>query len=148
VCFKHLFLVNVELNKSMLYVANFGSSFIMDLIRWAFLLGLLVRWLSGLSKTSLFLMFDIVNNRHNIFNATDNNNRDDAADKKSVNNQEDTVDAMEDNGDNSETNETLPLDGFHFFVGLFDPDLPFFFSVADIFLWGRLVILHHGFSNE
>jgi hypothetical protein len=25
------------------------------------------------------------------------------------------------------------LDGFRFFVGLFDPDLPFFFSIADIF---------------
>jgi hypothetical protein len=27
----------------------------------------------------------------------------------------------------------LPLDGFCFFVGLFDADLLFFFSIADIF---------------
>ncbi len=53
--------------------------------------------------------------------------------KKSIDNQEDTVDVMEDNRDNSETNETLPSDRFRFFVGLFDPDLPFFFSIADIF---------------
>ncbi len=83
VCFKHSFLVNVELNKSTLYATNFGSSFIMDSIRWAFFLGLLVRWLSGLSKTSLFLMFDVLDDRDDVFNATDNNNGDDTANKKS-----------------------------------------------------------------
>jgi hypothetical protein len=56
VCFKHSFLVNVELNQSTLYATNFGSLFIMDSIQWAFFLGLLVRWLSGM----LFLMFDNV----------------------------------------------------------------------------------------
>ncbi len=49
------------------------------------------------------------------FNATGNNDGDDAANKKSVDNQEDTVDAVEDNGDDLETNETLPLDGFPLF---------------------------------
>ncbi len=78
-------------------------------------------------------MFDIVNDRDDVFDTTDNNNGDDMADEKSVDNWEDTVDAVEDNGDDLETNKTLPLDGFRFFVGLFDPDLPFFFSVADIF---------------
>jgi hypothetical protein len=77
-------------------------------------------------------MFDILANRGEIFDATDNNNRDDTADKKSVNNQEDTVDAVEENGDDSETNKMLPSDGFRFFVALFYPDLPFFFSKADI----------------
>ena len=117
----------------MLYATNFGSSFIMDLLQWSFFLGLLVRWLSGLSKTSLFLMFNVIDDRDDIFDATDNNDGDDAADKKSVDDQEDTVDAVEDNRDDSETNKTLPLDRFRFFVGLFDPDLPFFFSIADIF---------------
>jgi hypothetical protein len=78
-------------------------------------------------------MFDVVDDRDDVFDATDNDNRDDAADKKSVDDQEDTVDAVEDNRDNLETNKMLPSDGFHFFVGLFDPDLPFFLSVADIF---------------
>jgi hypothetical protein len=87
----------------------------MDLIQWAFFLGLILWWLFGLSKTSHFLMFDIVNNRDDVFDATDNNNGDDAADKKSVDNQEDTVDAVEYNGDDLETNKTLPSDRFCFF---------------------------------
>jgi hypothetical protein len=78
-------------------------------------------------------MFNVVDNRGDVFDTTDNNDGDDAADKKSVDNQEDTVDVVEDNGDDSETNKTLPLDGFHFFVGLLYPDLPCFFFVADIF---------------
>ncbi len=78
-------------------------------------------------------MFDVVDNRDDVFNTRDNNDRDDAANKKSVNNQEDTVDVVEGNGDDSETNTMLPLDRFRFFVGLFKPDLPFFFSTADIF---------------
>ncbi len=80
----HLFLVDMESNQSALYTANFGSSFIMDLIRWAFFLGLLVQWLSGLSKTSLFLIFNVVNNRDDISNATDSNDGDDVANKKSI----------------------------------------------------------------
>ncbi len=78
-------------------------------------------------------MFDVVDDGDDVFDTTDNDDEDDAADKKLVNNQEDTVNAVEDNGDNLETNKTLPLDGFCFFVGLFDLDLPFFYSVADIF---------------
>jgi hypothetical protein len=65
---------------------------------------------------SLFLMFDVVEDRDDVFNATDNNDRDDLANKKSVNNQEDTVDVVEDNGDDLETNETLPSEGFHFLL--------------------------------
>jgi hypothetical protein len=78
-------------------------------------------------------MFNVVDDRDDVFDTIDNDNGDDAADKKFVNDQEDTVNAVEDNGDNSEINKTSPLDGFHFFVGLFDPELPFFFSVAGIF---------------
>jgi hypothetical protein len=73
-------------------------------------------------------MFDVINDRDDVLDATDNNNGDDAADKKSVKNWLDTVNAVEDNRDDSETNKTLPfLDGFRFFVGLFNPDLQFFF---------------------
>jgi hypothetical protein len=105
----------------------------MDSIQWAFFLDLLVRWLSGLSRTSLFFKFDVVNDRDEVFNATEDDDGDYKADKKSIDNQEDTVDVVEDNGDNLETNKKLPLDGFRFFVGLFNPDLPFFFFIADIF---------------
>ncbi len=78
-------------------------------------------------------MFDVDDNRDAIFDTTDNKDGDDAANKRSNDDQEDTVDAVKDNGDDSETKKMLPLDRFRFFVGLFDPELPFFFSVADIF---------------
>jgi hypothetical protein len=42
-------------------------------------------------------------------------------------------DVVEDDGDDSDTNKTMPLGGFGFFFRHFDPDLPFFFSVAVIF---------------
>jgi hypothetical protein len=61
-------------------------------------------------------MFDIVDDRDDVFDTIDNNNGDDAANKKSVDDQEDTVDLVKDNGDDSETNKTLPLDGFHFLL--------------------------------
>ncbi len=112
VCFKHLFLVDMELNQSAPYAANIGSCFIMDLIRWAFFLGWL--WLSGLSKTSLFLMFDVINKRDDILDTADNDDGDDA-NKKSINNQEDTFDAVKDIGDDLDTNKMTPLDGFIFF---------------------------------
>jgi hypothetical protein len=78
-------------------------------------------------------MFDFVNDIDDVFDTTDNKDGDDTADKKSIDNQEDTVDAVEDNGDNLKTNKMLPSDGFCLFVRLFNPDLLFFFSVADIF---------------
>ncbi len=115
VCFKHSFLVDVELNQSMSYATNFGSCFILDSIGWAFFLGWF--WLSGLSKSSLFLMFNVVDETDDVLDAADNDDEDDA-NKKSINNQEDTFDAVEDNGDNSDTNKTLPSDGFGFFSTL------------------------------
>ncbi len=75
-------------------------------------------------------MFNVVDKRDDVLDAADNDDGDDA-DKKSINNQEDTFDAVEEDGDNSDTNKTTPSDGFFFWH--FDPDLPFFFSVAVIF---------------
>ncbi len=62
-------------------------------------------------------MFDVVNKRDDILDAADNNDGDDT-DKKSINNQEHTFNVVEDNGDNSDTNKTMPLDGFGFFLTL------------------------------
>jgi hypothetical protein len=112
VCFKHLFLVDVELNQSTSYAANFGSCFIMDLIQWAFFLGW--HWLSGLSKTSLFLMFDVDDERDDVLDTADNDDGDDD-NKKSINDWEDTFDVVEDDGDNLDTNKMTPLEGFIFF---------------------------------
>jgi hypothetical protein len=61
-------------------------------------------------------MFDVINDKDDINDATDNHNGDDTADKKSIDDQEDTVDAVEDNGDDSATNKTLPSDGFRFLL--------------------------------
>ncbi len=75
-------------------------------------------------------MFDVVDKSDDVLDAADNNNRDDT-DKNSIDDQEETFNAVEDNGDNSDTNKTMPLDRFFFWH--FDPDSPFFFSVAVIF---------------
>ena len=58
-------------------------------------------------------MFDVVNKRDDVLDAADNDNGDDA-DKKSINNEEDTFDAVEDDRDDSETNIMMLLAGFFF----------------------------------
>ncbi len=83
-------------------------------------------------------MFDVINKRDDILDAVNNNNGDDA-NKKSINNWEDTFDAVEDNRDNLDTNKMMPLDKFGFFQH-FDPDLPFFlvaviFGGVDVFFF-------------
>ncbi len=59
-------------------------------------------------------MFNVVDDRDDVFNTTDNDEGDDAADKMSIDDQEDTVDAVDDNRDNLETNKKLPLGGLLF----------------------------------
>ncbi len=43
-------------------------------------MGLLVRWLTRLPKTSPFLMINVVDDRDEVFDAKDNNDGDEAAD--------------------------------------------------------------------
>ncbi len=52
--------------------------------------------------------------------------------KKSISNWDDTFEAVEDDGDDSDTNEATPFDGFGFFLD-FVIDLPFCLSIAIIF---------------
>jgi hypothetical protein len=59
-------------------------------------------------------MIDVVDNKDDVFNTADNDNGDDT-DKKSVDDQEDTVDAVEDNGDDLNTVEKTTSDVVHFF---------------------------------
>jgi hypothetical protein len=59
-------------------------------------------------------MFNVVNKRDDVLDAADNNDKD-YANKKSIDNHEDTFDEVEDDGDDSDTNKTTPLDGFGFF---------------------------------
>jgi hypothetical protein len=56
-------------------------------------------------------MFDVVNKRDDVLDAADNDDGD-HANKKSIDDQEDTFNAVEDGRDNSDTNKTMPLDGF------------------------------------
>ncbi len=100
----HLFLVAHESNQSTSYATNFGS--------WYF--GFVFAQWSLLSRTSLFLMFEVIDNTDNDFNTADNNDGDDAK-KRSIDNQEDTVEGVENNGDDSTTNEPTTADTFLFF---------------------------------
>jgi hypothetical protein len=77
-------------------------------------------------------MFDVVDKSNDVLDAADNNDGDDT-NKKSINDQEDTFDAVENDGDDLDNNKTTTLDGFVFLFRHFDPDIPFFFSVAVIF---------------
>jgi hypothetical protein len=77
------------------------------------------------------LIFNVNNRRDDILEAADIDNGDDAK-KKSINDRDDTFEAVEDDGDNSDTNKATPFNGFNFFQD-FDIDLPFCLSVAIIY---------------
>jgi hypothetical protein len=63
---------------------------------------------------SLFLIVDIEDKRDDVLEAADINNGDNA-EKKSINNRDDTFKAVEEDGDDSNTNKATPFDGFNFF---------------------------------
>ena len=100
----HSFLVADKSNQSTSYAANFGS--------WYFGF-VFARWSSS-SRTSVFLMFEVVDDTDDDFNTADNNDGNDVK-KRSVNNQEDTIEGVENNGDDSTTNEPTTTDTVHFF---------------------------------
>jgi hypothetical protein len=77
------------------------------------------------------LVFDVDNKRDDVLEAADIDDGEDAK-KKSINNRDDTFEAMVDDGDNSDTNEATPFDEFNFFQD-FVIDLPFCLSIAIIF---------------
>ncbi len=100
----HLFLVADKSNQSSSYAANFGS--------WYF--GFVFTRLSSSCRTSLFLMFEVVDNTDDDFDTADNDDGDDAK-KRSVDDQEDTVEGVENNGDDLTTNEPTTADTVRFF---------------------------------
>ncbi len=79
-CFRHSFLVADKSNQSTSYAANFRSCF----LGFVF-----ARWSSAF-RTSLFLMFEVVDNTDDNFDIADNEDGNDAK-KKSVDDWEDTV---------------------------------------------------------
>ncbi len=99
----HLFLVAEESNQSTSYAANFGSRY------FGFVFA---RWSSS-SRMSLFLMFKVVDDTDDNFDTADNDNGDDTK-KRSVDYREDTVEGVENNGDDLTTNEPTTADTVFF----------------------------------
>ncbi len=58
-------------------------------------------------------MFDVLDKSNDVLDAADNDDGDDG-NKKSIDDREATFKVVEDDGDNSDTNKTMPLDGFIF----------------------------------
>ncbi len=129
----HSFLVADESNQSTLYATNFGS--------WYF--GFEFARLSSSSRTSLFLMFEVIDDTDNNFDTADNDNGNDAK-KRSVDDQEDTVEGVENNGDDSTTNEPTTADTVRFFFGVFDADLPIFVFLRGALLFFAMVGMNVG----
>jgi hypothetical protein len=94
---------------------------------------------------SLFLIFDVNDKRDDVLNAADIDDGDNI-DKKFVDEQEDTFNAMEDNGDDSDTNKIAPTDGFGI-LQCFNADLPFFFLSYSSFV-GWMFCHSYGCVNE
>ena len=94
VYFRHSFLVANKSNQSISYAANFGSC----LLGFVF-----ARW-STSSRTSLLLMFEIVDDTDNDFDTADIGNGDNV-NKNSVDKREDTVEGVEHNGGDSTAKE-------------------------------------------
>jgi hypothetical protein len=83
------------------------GSFAFKSKRWVFFLELLLSF-----KTSLFFIVDVVDVNDNVFDTADSHDGDDD-DKKSIDDQADTVDAVD--GDNLNTGGIKTLDIVHFF---------------------------------
>jgi hypothetical protein len=94
VYFRHLFLIADKSNQSISYAANFGSCF----------LGFVFALWSTSSRTSLLLMFEIVDETDKDFDTADIKDGNDA-DKNSFDKQEDTVEGVEHNGGDSTSKE-------------------------------------------
>ncbi len=129
----HSFLVADESNQSTLYAANFGSWY----------LGFVFAQWSSSSRTSLFLMFKVVNDKDDDFDTADNDDGN-GAKKRSVDDQEDTVKGVENNGDDSTTNEPTTGDTVRFFFGVFDADLPTFVILRGGLLFFTMVAMNVG----
>ncbi len=88
-------------------------------------------------------MFEVVNNTDDDFETADNDDGDDAK-KRSVDNREDTIEGVENNGDDLTTNEPMTADTVRFFWGVFDADLPMFVSLRGALLFFAMVAMNVG----
>ncbi len=88
-------------------------------------------------------MFEVVNDTDNDFDTADNDNGNNTK-KRSVDNQEDTVEGVENNGDDSTTNEPTTADTVCFFFGVFGADLPTFVFLRGALLFFAMVAMNVG----
>ncbi len=106
VYFRHSFLIADKSNQSISYAANFGSCF----LGFVF-----ARWSTSL-RTSLLLTFEIVDGTDEDFDTADIDDGNDV-DKNSVDEQEDTVEGVENNGGNSTSKQPMHGDTICFLCG-------------------------------
>ena len=88
-------------------------------------------------------MFEVVDDTDNDIDTADNDDGDNAK-KWSVDDQEDTVDGMENNGDDLTTNEPTTADTVRFIFGVFDADLPTFVFLRGALLFFAMVAMNVG----
>ncbi len=89
-------------------------------------------------------MFKVVDDTVGNFDIADNEDGDDAK-KKSVNDREDTIEGVENNENDSTTNEEpTTADTAHFFFGIFNADLPTFVFLRGALLFFAMVAMNNG----
>ncbi len=88
-------------------------------------------------------MFEVVDDTDDDFDRADNNNGKDAK-KRSINDQEDTIEGVENNGDDSTTNEPMTADIVCFYFGVFDADLLTFVFLRGALLFFAMVAMNVG----
>ncbi len=89
-------------------------------------------------------MFEVVDDTDGDFDIADNEDGDDAK-KKSVDDQEDTIEGVENNGDDSTTNEEpTTADTARFFFRIFNADLPTFVFLRGALLFFAMVAMNVG----
>ena len=90
------------------------------------------------------MTFDVLDDKDGDFDIADNEDSNEAK-KKSVDDQEDTVEGVENNGDDLTTNEEpTTADTVRFFFGDFNADLPTFVFLRAALLFFTMVAMNVG----
>ncbi len=88
-------------------------------------------------------MFKVVDNTDDDFDTADNDDGDNAK-KRSVDDRDNTIEGVENNGDDSTTNEPTTADTVLFFFGVFDADLPSFVFLRGALLFFAMIAMNVG----
>jgi hypothetical protein len=88
-------------------------------------------------------MFEVVDDTDNDFDTADNDDGNNT-EKRFVDDQDNTVEGVENNRDDSTTNEPTTADTVHFFFGVFDTDLPTFVFLRGALLFFAMIAMNVG----